>query len=151
VEDHPPDGLYRFDLTGRTKLAIVDIERDTIVMEVEREADPNSAIYFLRWLPEGRTLLAQWSDGRILRWDGADIQPIGSGALMQGYAYHEQAELLATGSLYGRVSIIDIGSGEHLSDINWASSALAFNADGSLLVAGGTELVSIWDKTRYRH
>ena len=145
-----PDGLYRVERYD-SKFTIVAIERDEIVAEVEREEDVNSGFLLSCWLPEGHTLLVQRYDGRILRWDGTDIQPIGSGAAMHGYAYHEQAELMATGSLYNRVSIIDIGAGKHLTDINWASSALAFNSDGSLLAAGGTELVSIWDMTRYRH
>jgi WD40 repeat protein len=145
-----PDGLYRVELS-EGKLEIVDIERDIVAVKAEREEDVNSGFRLWHWLSEGHTLLVQRYDGRILRWDGADIRPIGSGALMWGYAYHERTDLLATGSLYSRVSIIDTAAGEHLADINWASSALAFNADGTLLAAGGTELVSIWDMTRYRH
>jgi hypothetical protein len=145
-----PDGLYRVDLSD-SRFTIVDIERDIVVAEAEREEDIYSVFSLSRWLPKGHTLLVQRADGRILRWEGADIQPIGRGALMYGYAYHEQTDLLATGSLYARISILNMGTGKHLIDINWASSALAFNYDGSLLAAGGTELVSIWDMTRYRH
>ncbi len=148
-----PDGLYRFVRIGDAKLTIVDVERDATVIDIEadRETDPNLVFDMWRWLPEeDHTLLFQWTDGRIFRWDGEDIQYVGSGATMYGYAYHEQAELMATGSLYTRISIIDIAAREHLIDINWASSALAFNADGSLLAAGGTELVSVWDTSRFK-
>jgi WD40 repeat protein len=151
-EFHPEisqDGLYRADVRER-KITIHDVLQGTVVWERALEESANTTFFISYWLPEGHTLLFQQFDRRIFRWDGSEVQEIGSGALMWGYAYHEQAQLLATGSLYSRVSLIDTKLGKRLTDLNWASSALAFNHDGSLLAAGGTELVTIWDTTRYR-
>jgi WD40 repeat protein len=142
-----PDGLYR--LEPGSDLTIIDIERNEVVLQAEPQDVPGYGFPQIYWLPGGHTLLVQQGDGRLFRWDGSYLQPIGSGSMMLGYAYHEQTGLLAGGSLYNRISVVDTQAGEHLADINWASSALSFNADGSLLAAGGTELVSIWDMTRF--
>ncbi|MDX2139244.1 MAG: WD40 repeat domain-containing protein [Chloroflexota bacterium] len=67
-----------------------------------------------------------------------------------GSASSERAQLIAIGSMLRRIVLLDMESEAVIARLNWADDALAFNPNGTLLAAGGTQLVSIWDTTIYR-
>lgn len=110
-----------------------------------------SPIYAIKYLPDGKQLVAAGRDGYLRLWDLANRR------LQKGWLAHDNpitaidissdGSLLVSGDDHGHVNAWRLTSGERLADAEFGEpvSAIAIAEDGSLIVTGGNKgKLSYW-------
>lgn len=137
---------------GTVRLWSVETQKELAVFEPKHK----EPIRWIRFLPDGNTVIAEQSDAIIvLNINQNQIEQRWAKPRNTWYAaaaMHPTGAYVATGDDVGAIGLWDVSRGELVSRFEWHEttlSALAFNPDGSRLVAVSVDgAVKVWHVER---
>jgi WD40 repeat protein len=124
------------------------------MQHVIEPAEAGTGVSSLTVSPDGRILVAGYSDGKTLRWSmaggGAQEVPVsGSTGSITSLAFSPSGRLLAAGGADGRIYLLNTATWTLVSSLighTQQISSLAFSPDGTTLASASADnSVRLWD------
>ncbi|HSS48630.1 MAG TPA: WD40 repeat domain-containing protein [Thermoanaerobaculia bacterium] len=116
----------------------------------------DTAVFTLRFSPDGRTLVGATTENEILRWDAADGRPLGAPwrrpeQLVNALAFSPDGKVLAAGGADRRIWRWDVAAGQLLGPPpkkahEEAITGLAFSPSGDVLASSSLDgTIAFWE------